>query len=121
MRQMVREERCDQCVREDIGCYVTNRLNLKKGKGCYRCQDAKYCSLGLHDRKDIDYHERLPTGEISEDILQPQTQPTTKATKEHRTVYPLGTGPKGNNPNTIDTEVSPVTLATSHSADGYNS
>ena len=116
---MVREERCDQCVREDIGCYVTNRLNVKKG--CYGCKKAKDCSLGLHDRKDTDYHELLPTGEISEDILQPQTQPTTKATKEHRTVYPFGTGPKGNNPNTIDTEVSPVTLATSLCADGYNS
>jgi hypothetical protein len=120
MRQMVREERCDQCVRKDIGCFVTNRLNIPK-RCCYRCVEAKNCSLGLHDRKDIDYHEQLPTGEISEDILQPQTQQTTKATKEHRTVYPLGTGPKGNNLSTIDTEVSPITLATSLCADGYNS
>jgi hypothetical protein len=98
MLQLVMEERCDHCVK-----FISNRLQLWK-KGCYACP-RDICSLGRHDRKRIHYHERLPGGQTSEDIVKPQTQPTIKA-KEHRTVYPLGTGPKGNNPNIKDNEVS---------------
>lgn len=102
-RQMVREERCDECVRRNIGCFVTNRLNFSK-IGCYSCV-ARSCSLGNYARKDIDYHEQLPTGQASEEILQPQAEPLTRAIKEHRTVHPLGTGPKGNNPKFMEEEV----------------
>jgi hypothetical protein len=105
-RQLVSEERCYECLRLDIGCFVTNRLNFQK-RGCYACNNS-YCTLKSHARKDIDYHERLANGQTSEDILSPQTQPTSEATKERRTVYRLGTGPKGNNPDYLDIEVSIV-------------
>jgi hypothetical protein len=103
-RQLVSEERCYGCFGLKIGCFVTNRLSLRK-KGCFACNECP-CSLSPHARKDIDYHERLANGQTSEDILPPQTQPTTGAIKEHRTVYRLGTGPRGNNPDHVDIEVS---------------
>jgi hypothetical protein len=55
------------------------------------------CSLGSHARKDIDYYELLPNGQASDGVLQLQTKvkPAAGATKIHRTVYPLETGPKG--------------------------
>jgi hypothetical protein len=98
MRQMVRTERCKACAYNNVGCFVSNRLDLAK-TGCYRCPEN--CSLGSHARKDIDYYELLPNGQVSEEILQPQTKPKPKpkpaavATKIHRTVYSLETGPKG--------------------------
>jgi hypothetical protein len=94
MRQMVRTERCKACAYNNVGCFVSNRLDLTS-TGCYRCPDN--CSLGSHARKDIDYYELLPNGHVSEEVLQPQTKlkPAAVAARIHRTVYPLETGPKG--------------------------
>jgi hypothetical protein len=104
--QVVKEERCEHCLHENIGCFVTNRTHPRKS-GCYSCKPDR-CSFGKSTRKDIDYHERLATGQVSKDILQPEARPAAEGPREHRTVYPLGTGPKASDqsdPDAVKREV----------------
>jgi hypothetical protein len=77
VRQLITKAACSRCSNREIPCFVTMQIGSDR-RGCYTCTGSEKCSLRKIARRDIDYHELLPSGEVSEAVLVPRVGYSSK-------------------------------------------